>query len=121
MVAGADGREKGYHARGAKRLVRCGPPKPSRQSCQHLRRRDPDMSPTIFKYGPYRFFFFSREEDRMHVHVEWAAGEAKFWLEPEIALARSTGLDARVLRRLERLILLREDEIRDAWNRHFRG
>ena len=55
----------------------------------------------------------------MHVHVESVEGEAKFWLEPEIELAKATGFDARVLRRLERLILQREDEVRDAWNRHF--
>ena len=27
------------------------------------------MSPTIFREGGYRFFFFSREEPRMHVHA----------------------------------------------------
>ena len=27
------------------------------------------MSPTIFREGPFRFYFFSREETRMHVHV----------------------------------------------------
>ena len=26
------------------------------------------MSPTVFRYKGYRFFFFSREEVRMHVH-----------------------------------------------------
>ena len=47
------------------------------------------MSPTIFRYCPFRFFFFSREEDRLHVHVQSADGEAKFWIEPVIELARS--------------------------------
>ena len=36
------------------------------------------MSPTIFRAGGYRFYFFSREEPRMHVHVHHEAGEAKF-------------------------------------------
>jgi hypothetical protein len=36
------------------------------------------MSPTIFKEKGYRFFFFSREEPRMHVHVSSSNGEAKF-------------------------------------------
>ena len=40
------------------------------------------MSPTLFRERGYRFFFFSREEARMHVHVYHADGEAKFWLEP---------------------------------------
>ncbi|MBW2186575.1 MAG: DUF4160 domain-containing protein [Deltaproteobacteria bacterium] len=38
------------------------------------------MSPTVFKESGYRFFFFSREEARMHVHVHCEGGEAKFWL-----------------------------------------
>ncbi|MGH7720123.1 MAG: DUF2442 domain-containing protein [Gemmatimonadaceae bacterium] len=40
----------------------------------------------------YRFYFFSREESRPHVHVQHATGEAKFWLEPEISLAHNYGL-----------------------------
>ena len=34
------------------------------------------MSPTLFRYRDYRFFFFSREEERMRVHVSSADGEA---------------------------------------------
>lgn len=51
-------------------------------NCQNLL-----MSPTIFREGKYRFFFFSREEERMHVHVVSPEGEAKFWIEPTVALA----------------------------------
>jgi hypothetical protein len=36
------------------------------------------MSPTVFRWKGYRFFFFSREEERKHVHVTCADGEAKF-------------------------------------------
>lgn len=53
------------------------------------------MSPTVFRHGPYRFYFFSREEARMHVHVQSSVGEAKFWLEPEIELAQNYGLSSR--------------------------
>ena len=47
-----------------------------------------NMSPTVFNEKGYRFFFFSREETRMHVHVHCAEGEARYWLEPEIELAK---------------------------------
>ena len=47
------------------------------------------MSPTVFREDGYRFFFFSREEERVHVHVVSGDGEAKFWLKPEIELARN--------------------------------
>ena len=45
------------------------------------------MSPTVFRARGFRFFFFSRKEPRMHVHVGSSDGEAKFWLEPEVELA----------------------------------
>ena len=77
------------------------------------------MSPTVFRQGPYRFYFFSREEVRRHVHVQSPGGEAKFWLEPTIALAQNTGLNARELRVVQQLIEERADELRIAWIRHF--
>jgi len=39
----------------------------------------------------YRFYFFSREEARPHVHVQHATGEAKLWLEPIIEVAHFGG------------------------------
>ena len=53
------------------------------------------------------------------MHVETSEGEAKFWLEPNVALARNFRLSAKDLGRAKELILEREKEIRDAWHRHF--
>lgn len=50
------------------------------------------MSPTVFRIGRYRFYFFSREEDRMHVQVYSPNGEAKLWIVPQIELGMSKGL-----------------------------
>jgi len=36
------------------------------------------MAPTVLREGQFRFFFFSREEPRIHVHVAHPDGEAKF-------------------------------------------
>jgi hypothetical protein len=77
------------------------------------------MSPTVFREGPFRFFFFSREEPRLHIHVASADGEAKFWLDPRIELARSHGLADLDVRRAAESIQKHEEEIRDAWIRHF--
>jgi hypothetical protein len=77
------------------------------------------MSPTIFRYRGFRFFFFSREETRMHIHVQGADGEAKFWLEPSLELVRNHGLSQADLGEIENVLKERRDEIRDAWNRHF--
>lgn len=77
------------------------------------------MSPTVFREGAFRFFFFSREELRRHIHVESTDGEAKFWIEPAIELARNHGLSDQDLSRVLQLILRHEQEIRDAWRSHF--
>ena len=77
------------------------------------------MSPTVFREGPFRFFFFSREEERLHIHVQSPDGEAKFWLDPSIELARNYGLSDPDLRRVKGLIEDHEQEIRNAWTSHF--
>lgn len=77
------------------------------------------MSPTLFRARGYRFFFFSREETRMHVHVAHAEGEAKYWLEPEIELARYVGLNARALKEAEALVREHAQQIMEAWHVHF--
>ena len=79
------------------------------------------MSPTIFREKGYRFFFFSREESRMHVHVICADGEAKFWLDPELELARNYRLSRTQLKEIEDLIEVHEDELRSGWKKHFGG
>lgn len=79
------------------------------------------MSPTIFRKRGYRFFFFSREESRKHVHAISDEGEAKFWLEPEIEVARNYRLSRAQLQEIESLIEDRYDELVRAWEEHFGG
>lgn len=79
------------------------------------------MSPTIFREDGFRFYFFSREEPRMHVHVQCADGEAKFWIEPKIELAHNYGLSDRQLRSAQALIEAHENVIRSSWVAHFGG
>jgi hypothetical protein len=77
------------------------------------------MAPTVFRQGAFRFFFFSREEPRMHVHVTHTCGEAKFWLEPQIELAMNQGLSKKQIS--EALLLVQDhfEEITHAWHSHF--
>jgi hypothetical protein len=79
------------------------------------------MAPTIVRDGPFRLFFFSREETRIHVHVAHPNGEAKFWLTPSIHLARNVGLTSVELRQAQSVVEAHLQEIQDAWNRHFGG
>ena len=79
------------------------------------------MSPTIFRERGFRFFFFSREEPRMHVHVHSGHGEAKFWLEPDIEPAQNYGLSDKDLATAKSLIERHQHEIRRAWEKYFSG
>ena len=74
------------------------------------------MSPTIFRYKGYRFFFFSREEERIHVHVIHAEGEAKIWLEPKIELNKSVGLNSKQISEILDQVEKHEKEIIKSWN-----
>ena len=57
----------------------------------------------------------------MHVHVYHETGEAKMWLEPEIAIAQNYGLSPARLAAALKLVQEHEDEIRAAWQTHFGG
>jgi hypothetical protein len=77
------------------------------------------MSPTVFKKAGFRFFFFSREEARPHVHVVSGDGEAKFWLEPAIELAKNYHYSSKQLKEIKSLIEVHENELTSAWIRRF--
>lgn len=77
------------------------------------------MSPTLLRQGPYRFFFNSREEPRMHVHVATNDGTAKFWLEPIVALANYHNLNKKELGRMESVVKEKQDEFIAVWRQHF--
>ena len=77
------------------------------------------MSPTVLRDGPFRLFFFSREEERIHVHVAHPDGEAKFWLDPRVELATHTGLSPAQIRDAQQTVERHIEEVRNAWTRHF--
>jgi hypothetical protein len=79
------------------------------------------VSPTVLKERGYRFFFFSREETRMHVHVVSASGEAKFWLEPHVELASNAGYNRQQLKEVESIVEEHQHDFVSAWQRHFGG
>ena len=77
------------------------------------------MSPTVFIWKGYRFFFFSREEPRAHVHVSCADGEAKFWLDPNVELVKNHGLSPVQIGQMQTIVQERKDELILAWRSHF--
>lgn len=77
------------------------------------------MSPTIFREKGYRFYFLSNEEARIHIHVTREEGEAKFWIEPLVALAVYQGLNPRRLNEIQKIVEEHKNEIIEAWQEHF--
>lgn len=57
----------------------------------------------------------------MHVHVQGQNGEGKFWLEPAIELAQNVGLTMREINEARRMVEEHQDDIRNAWHKHFPG
>jgi hypothetical protein len=75
--------------------------------------------PTILRVGPYRFFFYSLENDEPpHIHVEAAEKVAKYWLAP-IRLASSHGFRSYELSSLRAIVAEHEQIFQEAWHVHF--
>jgi hypothetical protein len=79
------------------------------------------MRPTVLREGPWRLYFFSREERRPHVHVQHPDGEAKFWLEPTVARAENAGLSKRQVWAAKAIVERHADEILRIWKACFPG
>ena len=57
----------------------------------------------------------------MHVHVYCTDGEAKFWVEPKVVLAKNHGLSRSQITELARMVKEHCDEIKNAWKKHFQS
>lgn len=55
----------------------------------------------------------------MHVHIVSGEGEAKFWLEPEIELAKNYNYTSKQFKEIESLVEVHSDELSSAWKQHF--
>lgn len=75
--------------------------------------------PTVMRIGSHRFFFYSNEgSEPPHVHVQSGEKSAKFWLDP-VALARSSGYDAREILLLHRYVEQHGAVLEEAWHAFF--
>lgn len=73
--------------------------------------------PTTMRLGPYRFYFYSHDCDEpRHTHVDREAVSAKFWLDPDVALAHDYGFSRKDLRDIERVIRDNLETLRNEWD-----
>lgn len=76
--------------------------------------------PTVLRVGPYRFGFYSNENDEPpHVHVWRDRFEAKYWLDPLVELADSYGYARHELGEIRRLVEENRVMLLEAWDDHF--
>jgi hypothetical protein len=72
--------------------------------------------PTVLRIGAFRFHFYSDEgNEPPHIHVATPDGECKFWLEP-ICLARNKGVEAKTVRRIEKLVFEHYALLKEKYN-----
>lgn len=78
--------------------------------------------PEIFRFFGFVFFFYSREHEPLHVHVEGNGGCAKFNYDckaVKFELAESRGIKQNDLKRIQRIIDENKDLIIIYWNKYF--
>jgi hypothetical protein len=75
--------------------------------------------PTVFTKDGYRFFFYSNDHTPIHVHVQYAGGEAVFEVEGEVVLRESVGLKTKELSKAEDLASEHRELIIQTWHEHF--
>lgn len=75
--------------------------------------------PTLLRFGPWRFFFYSEEGDEpAHVHVEEGNKAAKVWLH-NCEFARSRNFRGHELSTIRKMVATHKQEFMEAWNVYF--
>ena len=75
--------------------------------------------PAIFRKDGFRFYFYSCETgEPPHIHVQYQAATAKFWIKP-VRLSSNQGLKSKDLAKAARLVCENENLISEKWNEYF--
>lgn len=73
--------------------------------------------PTTLRIGPYRFYFYSYDcGEPRYMHVDRERMSAKFWLDPDVALATNYGFNRKELRDIERIMHENLGLLRNEWD-----
>ncbi len=76
--------------------------------------------PEIFRFFGFSFFFYSREHEPIHVHVEGASGYAVFDYNGENFILREKhGIKANDMKRILQVIDENKDIIVSRWEQYF--
>ena len=77
-----------------------------------------NMSPVFRRESEYTFKIYSNEEERMHIHVLCGGKEAKYWLEPQVELAKNTGIPEHKLSEIKKIVEKYADNFKEQFRQH---
>jgi len=78
--------------------------------------------PEIFRFFGFSFFFYSKEHEPIHIHVEGNGGAAKFvWNGKFFELLESKDIKKNDLKKISFVIDENADIIINRWNKHIYG
>ena len=76
--------------------------------------------PEVFRFFGFSFFFYSKEHEPIHIHVEGNAGMAKFdWDGEQFVLVEKHNIKAGDMKKIKFAIDENADIIISRWNEHF--
>ena len=76
--------------------------------------------PTVLTLLGMRFFYWAREHEPIHVHVQKGGAEARFVIEPEIQLTDNMGFKPHQLALAEEIIKDNRDYMIEHWKLFFK-
>ncbi|MDR0863621.1 MAG: DUF4160 domain-containing protein [Candidatus Symbiothrix sp.] len=75
--------------------------------------------PTLLILFGLRFYFYTRDHEPIHVHVESSDGEAKFEIENEVILVSNKGLKRKDLKLAESILEENKENFINEWKKVF--
>ncbi|MEE0690814.1 MAG: DUF4160 domain-containing protein [Bacteroidaceae bacterium] len=76
--------------------------------------------PEVFRLFGFSFFFYSKEHEPIHIHVEGNGGMAKFdWDGTKFVLREKINIKANDMKKIQVAIDENADLIIKHWNNHF--
>lgn len=76
--------------------------------------------PELFRYAGFIFFFFSREHEPIHIHVEGNGGKVIFDIvDGELIQRELHNIKTNDLKRIKRFAQLNIEIIIEEWNKYF--
>jgi hypothetical protein len=75
--------------------------------------------PTLLHLFGLRFYFYLRDHEPIHIHVENGDGEAKFEIQSDVKLIYNKGLKTKDVRLAESIIEENKENFIDEWEKRF--